>query len=344
MKKILFVVMIIMLSASLAFAQAGQNKEGAGYYQHSVTGAIMLLDSHPGEPSQWRFIGTTNPSDGSTVPPSCGSSCTKTAIESHAAGAEGKFLLGKYDESLNDFAVTGGWDRSYAENNNIAVGKYFAFQAGFADVDSKLYSWAFTYDKGLESGSFAMSKLISETQAGGFTFSDDGRNCKNDYSDSLAKARGTAFQMNGAGELGWNGANAVAYNYSEASFKDWDYDSDYDKYRASSYAHANGSAMTVGFSKVKVDPFGSYRSSWGETGNYGFGNDGVKGVGMVQTEAFNSGAYATGMSSFSYQAPTVGGGYATNTSIVNVGGSSYSAKSFGYSVSGSGVNNYKSFR
>lgn len=340
MKKIFAAFLIILLSVSLALAV---DNPGPGYYEKihgQNVGTIKYFpNGHPENKSEWKYVGN-NPSN----PPSCGSSCTKTSIGYYSAGADGKLLLGKYDSSLNDFAVTGGWDRSYAENNNFAAGKYFASQYGFAEVDSRLCSWAMTYDKGFESGSFAMSKLTSEAKAGGFTLSDDGRKCPNDYSDSLAQAQGTAFQMNGAGELGWNGANAIAWNASEASFKEWSFDKDSGNYIASSFTKADGSAMTVGFSKVKVDPLGSYRSSWGETGNYGIGNDGVKGVGMVQTEAFNGGAYATGMSSFSYQAPTVGGGYATNTSIVNVGGSSYSAKSFGYSVSGSGTNNYKSFK
>lgn len=343
MKKILFAFLIVLLSASLAFAAAGQDKEGAGYYKHSVTGAIKYFDSHPGEPSQWTLVGPTQPP---VTPPGCGGSCDKIAIGYYSAGADGHLLLGKFDSSLNDFAMTGGWDNSFAVNFNLATDKWFAGQAGFAEVDTHLCSWAFTYDKGLESGSFAMSKITSEVKAGGATLSDNGigRTKCPDESTSFTLAKGTAFQMNGAGELGWSGANAVAWNASEASFKEFDFDKETGGYISSSYAHADGSAMTVGFSKVKVDPFGPYRSSWGETGNFGFGNDGVKGVGLVQTEAFNGGAYATGMSSFSYQAPTFGGGYATNTSIVNVGGSSYSAKSFGYSVSGSVGNNYKSFK
>ena len=71
MKKFLSVALILFVSITFAsFAIAGppgHNKDGAGYYQHSVTGAIKYFDSHPGEPSQWRLIEETNPED-----PSCG--------------------------------------------------------------------------------------------------------------------------------------------------------------------------------------------------------------------------------------------------------------------------------
>ena len=65
MKRILIAIFMSLLLVTAAFAEpAGQDKEGAGYYEHSVTGG------HPGEPSQWRFVGT-NPPDNPPYEPPC---------------------------------------------------------------------------------------------------------------------------------------------------------------------------------------------------------------------------------------------------------------------------------
>jgi len=69
LKNVLIVgtALMFLLSGSMAFAAgAGQDKDGEGYYIHSVTGKTQYFESHPGEPSQWRFIG--GPNDGCEGP------------------------------------------------------------------------------------------------------------------------------------------------------------------------------------------------------------------------------------------------------------------------------------
>lgn len=66
LKKLLVVSLILgfLLVAGTAIATPpGQNKSGAGYYQHSVTNQIKYFKKHPGEPSQWALISPDIPGE-----------------------------------------------------------------------------------------------------------------------------------------------------------------------------------------------------------------------------------------------------------------------------------------
>jgi len=105
MKKAFIFGLIVFMSitfASFAMAgtSAGQNKEGAGYYQHSQTGAIKYFDSHPGQPSQWTLIEESDPEE-----PGCGANCTSV----------GGF-------TIKTFAAGGGVDMGFEAKNGFVAG------------------------------------------------------------------------------------------------------------------------------------------------------------------------------------------------------------------------------
>lgn len=339
MKRIMSVFIAIMLSlmiATVGFAGAGQDKDGPGWYEHSKTGAIKWFNSHPGQPSQWDFV-NNNPEAPTPHTPCCGA----TAIGNKSVGGYSTFISGMVaDVDLNNsynFANTYGIDNSFAENNNIAKGRFFAFQHGDAYVDAKLCSFAWTKDYGLTSKSFAMSILHSEAGASGYTLSDPFCGGK-DYSESSAIARGTAFQANGAGEVS-AGGYSVGWNSSEASFEGRvSYQKDEsNSLSVHSSAKSEGSAGTIGSTIVNSTPGANINSSWGITGNSSWGNAGVAGTGTLQTGAYNnSGAFASTIDSFSYKGGTNGTGYATGMSMVSSTPGSYTARATGSSFSKTG--------
>ena len=53
---IMIMFLVLVAVPTMAGQGAGQNKEGAGMYQNTVTGKYKYFDSHPGQPSQWVLV------------------------------------------------------------------------------------------------------------------------------------------------------------------------------------------------------------------------------------------------------------------------------------------------
>lgn len=242
-------------------------------------------------------------------------------------------------------------------NANEAVGKRFAYQMGGAYLSGESCAFVKTFDYGLTSGSFAVSKTEISGMAGGFAMSDKwscGHGTPYQTSISSGYIQGFALQQTVANEVGYTGANAAGANFSEAEFMGITLDGDASRRGlASSGVYMSGNAEAKGFTIVSVDPYGNQRSASGITGAmsqanvYGADMNVVKvqGEGFIGTEAYHGGStggYATGTSTFNYagqgSGSITGSGLATSNSFVNVstpcyGCNSFTAGSYGSSIS-----------
>jgi len=174
--------LMFLLSGSMAFAAgAGQDKDGEGYYIHSVTGKTKYFESHPGEPSQWRFVG--GPNDGCEGP-ECSASgnydlnvlalgggidCDLAIIPNGFAGgvsAAGGLALGKAEGAFDSwfFGPLGG---AYGDLSVVGGGLVLtesgAFYPGIGDLSIGVRSRSFT---------IATAQAMYDVDAWGLAYSD----------------------------------------------------------------------------------------------------------------------------------------------------------------------------
>jgi hypothetical protein len=108
MKKLLIVLTCVLALAvgNDVFASAGQNKDGEGWYIHTVTGSQKYFKSHPGEPSQWVLCeeGQCGNEDPKPEPESCETDCySDFYIEGYSGQGTGiNFLKGQSHTEMRE--------------------------------------------------------------------------------------------------------------------------------------------------------------------------------------------------------------------------------------------------
>lgn len=128
MKKLLSILGILMLvcmfTATMAMANP-QPKDPAGYYQHTVTGEIKYFkNGHPGDPSQWTYLGDNNGGE-------CGNGNCPTLGSFHGEFSQST-SAGIYDG--DDVKVKNGdvtiKDGAFASGGEESNGAYFGDYKG----------------------------------------------------------------------------------------------------------------------------------------------------------------------------------------------------------------------
>jgi hypothetical protein len=353
MKK-MFMVFAIVLGLMLAggfTASADPNKDGEGWYQHSVTQNVKYFKSHPGEPSQWRFIGEEDP---------CANGCGGGAGDQTAELT----ITGQAVKNRHSYSATGWWgnynDKAYAEATGFggfnmelyanADGKsleivgwkrvwffhvpIFDLVPNPADVDgfgvAKGYAktWSYALDFGRTSmsgaGAYSGGKAFVSGEATGI------KGCP-EFIIAELWIGGNVSQWNQAGETGYSNGQFVDggnSSFASALGNVW-LDETHQTYSLLGFEFGgadltgyikNGHIVsTQGSTLVTIDPYGSYRSFFGTTQNsasVNFGNlnpvhSAVGGQGGIAGMVNNGMAYAGGQATFDYSGSTQGNGNAT---------------------------------
>jgi hypothetical protein len=359
MKK-MFMILSLVLCLALAAGNVmatppGQDKGEAGWYKHSVTGNVKYFNSHPGQPSQWDFIGEEDPCANG-----CGSGAGDQTAESTITGQ-----AVKKDFSYSSTWWWGNWnDKAYAEATGFGgfdmemyanadggsleivgwrwIFPIFDFVPNPADVDGfgfakgKAKAWTYAFDFGQTSmagaGAFSGGKVYVSGEATGVN------GCP-EWIQATLWIGGNVFQKNEAGETGYsNGQFVDGGNWSQASaLGNASFNDSGQTYNLLGWV-LGGAELEAGIKNyhivgtqgstfVTIDPNGSYRSFYGTTQNSTFVNFGqlnpvssnVAGAGGIAGMVNNGVAYAGGQATFSYSGSTQGNGNATISGNIQPG-------------------------
>lgn len=224
-----------------------------------------------------------------------------------------------------------------------ANGKFIAVSLGDLDADSDSFAKAWSKDTGLTSKAGAIAMTRGSADSFGLAFGPFG--CR-EYVDSALYVSGEVYQWNTAGETGYDAGFVEGSNQSGGSFYTFDRDYDHGKWSASDVNEVDGGMITVGGTKVSIDPYGNHRSFVGTTANMTKVKSGhllgsnVYGNGYVRGVITKGGSYAGGTASFSYTGGTCGAGIAHLKGNVNhsKNHSSVSVKGKALSVGNGGFN------
>lgn len=323
MKKFSLCLMVLFFSFSilsgLTFAgdnPPGKNKDGAGIYFHTVTGKTKFFKSHPGNPSQWIFVGNEEPE------PPCGDCkdvvSARVMVSSYAqdgpsfAGSEGNgFAAAVGNGTLK--ATANGYTNSYANTWASMPFQPDAYSYGTANTSvmvnsltTKKYNMCF-FSWELPYPGFHFATVKGEaTQGNGNTAYDSFADyLTNPYNESFitggntstGKFYGMSFGMFGNFLAG--GANADGSTFLSANAYPWG---------------ASHSGITSGFSSSYTTGFGVAKSL-GEGEIYGFSamNEGMNGQYW--------GGVAEGSAKYQYCNKTVGySPYSSGSGMATVSG------------------------
>lgn len=377
MKKInvfIAVTLAILMSVGVAFATDPYDGTVFGHYKSVVTGGDYDSTQVGGAGAQAGALGMAgadnmNYANAGTVPVYIPGSIDRIYVP-------GIHYDNVYEKDVNGrgngkYGATRGHDRNIFENGppaeqsgwHLVEGGYTspghyeyvitpgrwetvqlpAFQGGGNVVILTPKTGAFAFDKdGLEAGSVAFSKIDGSAQSGGFALGLGG---DKEWSSSKTFVGGVVFQ-NGYVELENDNAYAGSMNKSGAVFFTKNCDFDMGHGAATSNSSSSGGAFTAGFNYAKINNDVVNPSAFNMTGNMAkvTGNPDfskVYGNGISQTGVQVSGTVATGLSTFSYQHPTMGYGAAASWANITQNGGTITATSGGWSTSGTGQNLYK---
>jgi hypothetical protein len=310
MKKMLIVLSLVLslLIVGNVFANP-QPKDGAGWYVHSVTGNVKYFkNGHPGEPSQWEFIGEENPN-----PQPCGDcpgdqtaelTITGQAVKTDVSHSEtgwwgnyndkahaeatgyGGFNMELYANADGKTLEIVGWKRVWFFHvpifdlvPNPADVEGFGFGKGYANA------WSYALDFGRTSmsgaGAYSGGKAFVHGEATGI------KGCQ-EFIIAELWIGGSVSQWNQAGETGYsNGQFVDGGNSSFASGLGNTFLNDTGQTYSilgfelggaelTGYVKNGHLVSTQGSTFVTIDPYGSYRSFYGTTQNSASVNFGCK--------------------------------------------------------------------
>ena len=359
MKKI-FMILSLVLCLALAAGNVMAVGDGPGWYKHSVTQNVKYFkNGHPGEPSQWEFIGEEDP---------CANGCGSGAGDQTAELS----ITGQAVKNRTSYSATGWWgnynDKAFAEAEGIAgfdmelyanadgksleiVGwkRVWFFHIpifdwvpnpadveGFGGAKGKAHAWTYALDFGQTSMSGAMAHSGGKAYVSGEAVGVNG--CP-EWIQATLWIGGNVRQWNEAGETGYpngqfvdGGNSSYASALGNATFNDAG-----QTYNLLGFELGGaeleagiknyGLVGTQGSTFVTIDPYGSYRSFHGTTQNSAFVNFGglnpvhsiVGGGGGLAGMVNNGVAYAGGQATFDYTGNTQGSGNATINGSIKPG-------------------------
>lgn len=320
---ILLLCLAFILTAGSVMADgAGQNKDGAGLYQHTVTGAVKFFKSHPGTPSQWIFIGGDGPCY----------SCTQTS-DSTAIAAPG------YAKSAgNQYGYVGVYSQGTAITHSYAEGTKSAYTRADATGTARGDFGSFVVDtprlKFGAVGAYSKLDLSGRGKAVGVdyhAYGPDSAGVDITLSGEVVQETGgwVGNDLNGFGGSQYSGANFVAYDW------DYSYSRDYgfcfwtvnNPALSVDYASANALAAggTVGFNRETPNAamggaLTANMAKWSADAPMSFGS--VYGAGDARFVATKtnglSGGQVSGVASFCYDNQSMFSGFGAG--VAGVGG------------------------